>query len=175
MFCPDKCQVNSQELFKMILADHLKVNTTLKNFFEFIKPIIIVHLGLVFQIFVMLVMKLVLESYFKDNNSSGNLPIILVLCGVLAFGTCFNLFLNTYIFELVESQVKNAMCFAIYSCNWTDKNIQFKKLLLLSMKTCTANNLVMRITPTKYVNLALFASMMNLSYSIVSLLVKMLN
>ncbi|XP_050521929.1 uncharacterized protein LOC126894744 isoform X3 [Daktulosphaira vitifoliae] len=70
---------------------------------------------------------------------------------------------------------KNAMCFAIYSCNWTDKNIQFKKLLLLSMKTCTANNLVMRITPTKYVNLALFASMMNLSYSIVSLLVKMLN
>lgn len=51
------------------------------------------------------------------------------------------------------------MNFALYSSNWTEKDIQFQKLILLAMNMNSAiNNISMKLTPTKIVNLEMFAS-----------------
>jgi len=48
--------------------------------------------------------------------------------------------------------------FGMYSCNWTSMNIRSKKMLLLSMQLNNANELKIKITPRKIVNLQFFSS-----------------
>ncbi|XP_050432910.1 odorant receptor 46a-like [Adelges cooleyi] len=83
-----------------------------------------------------------------------------------------HLFISCYFFGYLDDQVKS-MNFALYSSNWTEKDIQFQKLILLAMNMNSAiNNISMKLTPTKIVNLEMFASVMHVSYSIVSVLAK---
>lgn len=55
------------------------------------------------------------------------------------------------------------MNLAIYSCNWSEADLKFRKLLLLTMYMNNANQTVIRITPKKIVNLQLFADVINYS------------
>jgi len=48
----------------------------------------------------------------------------------------------------------------IYSCDWTKMDVQFKKLLLLTMQMNNSNNLVIKASPKKFVNLQLFANVL---------------
>lgn len=50
------------------------------------------------------------------------------------------------------------MNFALYSCNWTQMNIKFKKLLLLAMQVHTSNGLNMKLTAKLIINLEMFAN-----------------
>lgn len=49
------------------------------------------------------------------------------------------------------------MNFALYSSNWTDMNIKFKKLLLFTMRVNNAENLKMKISINRIVNMKMFA------------------
>jgi len=49
------------------------------------------------------------------------------------------------------------MNFALYSSNWTDLSIKFKKLLLLIMRMNNAENLKMKISMKRMVNMEMFA------------------
>lgn len=49
------------------------------------------------------------------------------------------------------------MNFALYSSNWTDMNIKFKKLLLFTMRVNNAENLKMKISINRIVNMEMFA------------------
>lgn len=49
--------------------------------------------------------------------------------------------------------------FGIYSCDWTNKNLKFKKLLLLTMRMNDAcNKLALKASSKKIINLHLFTS-----------------
>lgn len=50
------------------------------------------------------------------------------------------------------------MNFALYSSNWTQMGMKFKKLLFLSMKMHDANKLNMKLTADLVINLELFTS-----------------
>lgn len=49
---------------------------------------------------------------------------------------------------------------SIYSCDWTKMDVQFKKLLLLTMQMNNANDLVIKASPIKIINLQLFANVL---------------
>lgn len=49
----------------------------------------------------------------------------------------------------------------IYSCNWMYLNSKLKKILLLTMQINNANQLMIRASPNKIVNLQLFANVIN--------------
>jgi len=49
------------------------------------------------------------------------------------------------------------MNFALYSSNWTDMNIKFKKLLLFTMRVNNSENLKMKISINRIVNMKMFA------------------
>lgn len=51
----------------------------------------------------------------------------------------------------------------MYSCNWVDMNLKFKKLLQLVMSINNADKFIINITPKKIVNLQLFANV-NIQY-----------
>lgn len=56
------------------------------------------------------------------------------------------------------------MNFALYSSNWTEMVIEYKKLIFLKMQINTAEKLILKISENKIVNLKMFASVGHLSY-----------
>lgn len=48
------------------------------------------------------------------------------------------------------------MNLSIYSSDWTAMNIEFKKLMLLNMRLNNAENLKLKISKTKIINLEMF-------------------
>ncbi|XP_029342216.1 uncharacterized protein LOC107882832 [Acyrthosiphon pisum] len=68
----------------------------------------------------------------------------------------FHLYLTCYLFSIVNEQ-RESMNFALYSSNWTDMSIKFKKLLLLTMRMNDAENLKMKISMKRIVNMEMFA------------------
>jgi len=47
---------------------------------------------------------------------------------------------------------------SLYSCNWMKMNLKFKKLLLLAMQMNDANQMMLKASPKKIINLQLFAN-----------------
>eukprot|EP00102_Acyrthosiphon_pisum_P020077 XP_016657287.1 PREDICTED: uncharacterized protein LOC107882832 [Acyrthosiphon pisum] len=70
---------------------------------------------------------------------------------------------------------RESMNFALYSSNWTDMSIKFKKLLLLTMRMNDAENLKMKISMKRIVNMEMFADVVHTAYSIVSVMTKSLS
>lgn len=68
------------------------------------------------------------------------------------------LILNVFKYHLIVQ--RDTVNFGIYSCNWINMDLQFKKVLLLAMRLNDANQVVIKSTPRKIVNLQLFASVM---------------
>lgn len=56
-----------------------------------------------------------------------------------------------------------AVKFGMYSCNWVDMNLQFKKLLLLSIQMEDAHKLIIKFSPKRIVNMHLFVTVGNLT------------
>ncbi|XP_025421655.1 odorant receptor 46a [Sipha flava] len=81
------------------------------------------------------------------------------------------IFIYCYIFDHIET-AKSKVNFGLYSSDWTAKDLKFKKTLLLVMNMNSAHNRLMKIKPESVVNLELFAKVVKLSYSIVSVLLK---
>jgi len=49
----------------------------------------------------------------------------------------------------------------MYSCDWASMDLKFKKLLLLSMRMNDADKLMIKVTPTKIINLEFFVKVDN--------------
>lgn len=50
------------------------------------------------------------------------------------------------------------MLFSMYSCDWTDQSIQYKKLLHLTMIMNNSNNLNLQMTQRRKFDLEMFTS-----------------
>ncbi|XP_050546718.1 uncharacterized protein LOC126908570 isoform X2 [Daktulosphaira vitifoliae] len=112
--------------------------------------------------------KHIILDHKKVNMVIKNFYDIFKPIAILQLGITYNLIIGL-IFTCV---MKNKMNFFMYSCNWTEQNLEFQKILLLTMKLNNANNFTMKVTPTKVFNLEMFSRVMNTSYSIVSILLK---
>ncbi|XP_015372525.1 PREDICTED: uncharacterized protein LOC107167838 [Diuraphis noxia] len=87
---------------------------------------------------------------------------------------CMELFIYTYLFDNMNVK-RELINFSLYSCNWTQTDLKFKKLVLLAMRMNDANNFVIKASPKKIINLQVFASIMSMSYNIVSVMLKTTN
>ncbi|XP_026805373.1 odorant receptor 2a-like [Rhopalosiphum maidis] len=84
------------------------------------------------------------------------------------------LFIYCYLFENINIQ-RELVNFSIYSCNWTEMNLKFKKLLLFTLRMNDANQMVIKASPKKIINLQLFANIMSTSFNMVPVLLKITN
>jgi len=53
---------------------------------------------------------------------------------------------------------KDLISFALYNCNWTEMNMEFKKLLLLTMQINDADNLKLKGTMKYQINMRLLTN-----------------
>uniref|UniRef100_A0A2S2PEN4 Uncharacterized protein n=1 Tax=Schizaphis graminum TaxID=13262 RepID=A0A2S2PEN4_SCHGA len=84
------------------------------------------------------------------------------------------LFIYCYLFENINIQ-RELVNFSIYSCNWTKMDLKFKKLLLFAMRMNNANQILIRASPKKIINLQLFANILSTSFNMVPVLLKTTN
>ncbi|XP_026807158.1 odorant receptor 46a-like [Rhopalosiphum maidis] len=84
------------------------------------------------------------------------------------------LFIYCYLFENINIQ-RELVNFSIYSCNWTKMDLKFKKLLLFTMRMNDANQMVIKASPKKIINLQLFANIISTSFNMVPVLLKITN
>ncbi|VVC25230.1 Olfactory receptor, insect [Cinara cedri] len=88
-------------------------------------------------------------------------PVVLVQ---IANGSC------SVIILLFLTSLKDTLNFGLYCSNWTEMDKQFKKTLLVAMNLNSAHKRQMKTSPESVINLEMFSKVMNLSYSIVSVL-----
>ncbi|XP_050434068.1 uncharacterized protein LOC126841545 [Adelges cooleyi] len=139
----------------------------MRELFDTIRPIIVCQLGTSTCI-------LICFTYAYVANYFNGMSIMSVLLMKHFFSLMFGvlrLFILTKFCGLVDDQV-NSMNFSLYSCNWLDQDLSFQKLLLLTMSVNSANMKTFTITPTKKVDLKMFASTIQTSYTIISVLLK---
>lgn len=55
---------------------------------------------------------------------------------------------------------KESINFEIYSCNWTALDLKLKRLLLFTMQMNNTNQLKLKASPKKIINLQLFANVL---------------
>ncbi|KAL5239850.1 hypothetical protein ACI65C_007260, partial [Semiaphis heraclei] len=76
-----------------------------------------------------------------------------------------HLFLTCYLFSIVNEQ-KESMNFALYSSDWTDMSVKFKKLLLCTMRMNDAENLKMKISLQRIVDMEMFANKESMNFAL---------
>ncbi|XP_060840299.1 uncharacterized protein LOC132921341 [Rhopalosiphum padi] len=101
-------------------------------------------------------------------TTSEAIPMFYVIKLISAFGyMIIILLLVCYLLERINNK-KESVNFEMYSCNWTTMNLRSKKMLLLSMQLNNANELTIKITPRRIINLQFFNSVMITCYNIIS-------
>ncbi|XP_050522745.1 uncharacterized protein LOC126895192 [Daktulosphaira vitifoliae] len=155
------------EDFKSVFSDNVKLSICIKKFYVFMRPMTVFYIGINFHGLIVLIYMFTL-NYFKNGSTLTLTSLKLLITASLAL---LNLFLFCYFYGYLENQI-SLINFAMYNCNWTNKNIKFKKMLSMAMILNNRINLRMNVTVQKSVKLEMFTSIIHVSYSIISLLVK---
>ncbi|XP_029342650.1 odorant receptor 46a-like [Acyrthosiphon pisum] len=153
------------------LTSHIRDNQNIIKqydaFFDVVRPMVLIQIAngmysIIMLIFLTLVTHLSGYSIFSA-------PILKFVCGLASL--TIELYIYCYGFNHIEDG-KSTVNFGLYSSNWTEMDLKFKKTLLLAMTLNSAHKRVMKVSPNSIVNLEMFTGVMNMSYSIVSVLLK---
>ncbi|XP_050440818.1 uncharacterized protein LOC126845871 [Adelges cooleyi] len=155
------------EKFKIIISDHTKVISVMRDFFHTIRPIIVTQIGITACV-------LVCATYAYIANYFYGMPIMSATSMKYLSAAMFSvprLFVLTKFCGLVDNKV-NSMNLSLYSCNWLDQDLSFRRLVLLAMTMNSVNMKTITITPMKNVDLKIFTNVLHMAYSIISVLLK---
>ncbi|XP_025420356.1 odorant receptor 46a-like [Sipha flava] len=147
------------------IKDNQRIMMKFNDFFDIVQPVILVQIvnG---SFLVITLIYLTLLMYFT-GWSIKSLPILKFFSGMASL--TIELYIYCYAFNHIETK-KNVVNFGLYSSNWTAMSIKFKRTLLATMKMNAAHQRLMKITPISIVNLEMFSKVMNMSYSVVTVL-----
>ncbi|XP_022167528.1 uncharacterized protein LOC111031756 [Myzus persicae] len=155
-----------KELISIIL-DCQTIYKKLETLYGISRPIVLVYMvgdaiGMITMPF------LIVMSYVQSGSSILN-------TNVFAFSwTLFVVGIQSYMYcSLLQNvnEKKEDVNFGLYCCDWTSLDIEIKKLILLAMRVNSSNNLTMKVTYTKFIDLPMFATIVRSSYSVTSVLI----
>ncbi|CAI6361036.1 unnamed protein product [Macrosiphum euphorbiae] len=137
-----------------IIVDCQTIYKKLETLYGISRPIVLVYMvgdaiGMITMPF------LIVMSYMQNGSSIFN-------TNVMAFSwTLFVVGIQSYMYCSLLQNVnerKEDVNFGLYGCDWTLLDIEIKKLILLAMRINSSNNLKMKVTSTKLIDLPMFAS-----------------
>ncbi|XP_026804934.1 odorant receptor 22c-like [Rhopalosiphum maidis] len=155
---------NYDDLTNHIL-DNKNIIEQYDAFFDVVRPMVLIQIADGSYSIITLIF-LTSLAYIK-GYSIVSAPILKFVCGLASL--TIELYIYCYGFNHIEDG-KSTVNFGLYSSNWTEMDLKFKKTLLLAMTMNSAHKRVMKVSPNSIVNLEMFSRVMNMSYSIVSVL-----
>ncbi|XP_060835649.1 odorant receptor 46a-like [Rhopalosiphum padi] len=160
-----KCDIIYNDLIT-ILADHQNVIKKLKDFYNMFRLVTLTQIFIASSSHVFIWSIAAMSTDGGDNADSilsFKLFIVLPLIN-------FQLFMTCSLFGTINEK-KDSIIFALYSSNWTNMDLKTKKIILFGLIINNANQLKMKFTNTKIVNLEMFSHTMRFCYSIFSMLI----
>ncbi|XP_022167615.1 uncharacterized protein LOC111031819 [Myzus persicae] len=147
------------------IQDNQKLIKVFDVFFEVVWPVVLVQIAngsysVISLIFLTALMYLIGVPVLSA-------PFFKFVCGLISL--TIELFIFCYGFNHIET-AKSILNFGLYNSNWTEMDLTFKKTMLLAMKMNSSHKRAMKVSPNSAVGLEMFARVMNMSYSIVSVL-----
>ncbi|XP_025409427.1 uncharacterized protein LOC112682880 [Sipha flava] len=147
------------------INDNQNIINKFDDFFNIVQPVVLAQIatssnsvvGLIFLIALLYVM----------GWSIVSAPIMKFMSGLASL--LIELYIYCYAFNYIEI-AKSQVNLGLYGSNWTVMDLKFKKTLLLAMNMNSSHNRMMKVSPTSIINLEMFSRVMNMSYSIVSIL-----
>eukprot|EP00102_Acyrthosiphon_pisum_P024466 XP_016661676.1 PREDICTED: odorant receptor 33b-like isoform X2 [Acyrthosiphon pisum] len=82
----------------------------------------------------------------------------------------FQMYMSCFVFNTLNIK-KDSITFALYSSNWTEMDMKFKKLILLTMRMNDAHQQKLQYTKTKIINMEIFYHTMRVCYTIVNVMI----
>ncbi|XP_022169050.1 odorant receptor 22b-like [Myzus persicae] len=163
----ENSQLEYYEDFKSVLGDQIQLNLKIKSYYSLMRNIILVQVAMSSTFFIMVAYVLIVVCFSKDSNQI--LTIIKLGSSVIFIGS--EIFLYCYLFGSMNLK-RESVNFSLYSCDWTKMDNKFKKLLLLTMRMNNANNLMIKASPKKVVDLQMFANVISIAYNVISVMLK---
>ncbi|XP_025196562.1 odorant receptor 22c-like [Melanaphis sacchari] len=147
------------------ILDNKNIIKQYDAFFDVVRPMVLIQIADGSYSIITLIF-LISLSYIK-GYSIVSAPILKFFCGLASL--TLELYIYCYGFNHIENG-KSTVNFGLYSSNWTEMDLKYKKTLLLAMTMNSAHKRVMKVSPNSIVNLEMFSRVMNMSYSIVTIL-----
>ncbi|XP_050440819.1 odorant receptor 94a-like [Adelges cooleyi] len=153
--------------FKSIISDQARVLIEMSSFYKIVRPIVLTQIAIASNTLVFLTFVMTLIA--RSGEQADFLQTFKIFSAIPMF--LFQLFLTCYFFGNIN-KYKDSINFALYSSNWTDSNIDVKRLIVLTMAMNNAHQLKIKVTPNKIVNMEIFANVIHMCYSVLSVLIK---
>ncbi|XP_025420352.1 odorant receptor 46a-like [Sipha flava] len=147
------------------IKDSQRIMKKLDDFFDIVRPVVLVQI--VNGSFSVVTLMFILSLLYIMGWSVVSPPFLKFSAGFISL--TMQLYIYCYAFNYIETE-KCSMNFGLYCSNWTEMDLKFKKTVLLAMNLNSAHNRQMKVSPTSIINLAMFARVMNMSYSILPVL-----
>ncbi|XP_060861890.1 uncharacterized protein LOC132938922 [Metopolophium dirhodum] len=139
------------------LIVHIKDNQNIiekhDEFFEIVRPVVITQVVSSSISIVGLVFLIELLYFMGEPLTFG--PVLRLIFGLISI--IFQYYFYCYSFNSIET-AKSTLNFGLYSSNWTEMDLKFKKTLFLAMSMNSAHMKVMRLSPKSIINLEIFAA-----------------
>ncbi|CAI6364119.1 unnamed protein product [Macrosiphum euphorbiae] len=149
-----------------IMTDHQNVLKKLNDFYNIFRSITLTQIFIASSSHV-LIWSIAAMSFDEGDNADSILSFKLFIVLPLIN---FQLFMTCSLFGTINEK-KDSIIFALYSSNWTNMDLKSKKMILFNLTINNANQLKMKFTNTKIVNLEMFSHTMRFCYSIFSMLI----
>ncbi|CAI6344534.1 unnamed protein product [Macrosiphum euphorbiae] len=152
---------------KTLILDHQNI---LKKYDEFLS---IFHPTMLLQVFVVscsiIVFWFILLTSFMEDDFTQYMAFRSIES---IFGIPFctsQMYMSCFVFTTLNIK-KDAISFALYSSNWTEMKMKYKKLILLTMRMNDAHQKKFHYTMTRTINIEIFYQTMRVCYTIVNVM-----
>ncbi|XP_022176583.1 uncharacterized protein LOC111037989 [Myzus persicae] len=162
--------VGDYKYFKSIIFDQQQLFLKLKLYFLIMKPIVLIQVAHSSCIIIMLLNSFIIMVFFSTETFTYIIVNSFKIGSAIIF-LCIELYLYCCLFDNINLK-RESVNLGISSCNWLKMDLKFKRLLLLTMRINDANQITMKASTKKIVNLQLFANVLMTSYNIVSVMMK---
>ncbi|XP_029348639.1 uncharacterized protein LOC107882930 [Acyrthosiphon pisum] len=153
---------------KTIIMDHQVVMKKYEDFLTIFRRVMLLHIFVSSFTVILLWFTFIMSFSNDDRFKTSDVIIIRMICEIPSI--LFQIYMMCYLFGNINDQ-KDEIIFALYSSNWTEMDMKCKKLILLTMQLNNANQIKLKFTRTKIVNLEMFFKTMGHCYTVISVLV----
>ncbi|XP_026807240.1 odorant receptor 33b-like [Rhopalosiphum maidis] len=148
--------------------EHQEVMKKYEMFLALFEKVMLMQI--LFSSLSLIILWVILLMIFFDDNRFVNSEVTTLQMVCLIPSYSFQIFMVCYLFGNLHNQ-KDSIIFALYSSNWTEMNINCKKMILFIIKMNNANYKKLKFTSTKIINLEMFFKTMGNCYTVISVLI----
>ncbi|CAI6350149.1 unnamed protein product [Macrosiphum euphorbiae] len=138
---------------KTLIIDHQSVLKIYDEFLSIFRPTILLQVFVLSYTIIFLCFIFMMS--FMEEDITQYMVLTLMKAGFSIPSFIFQMYMSCFLINTLETK-KDSITFGLYSSNWTEMDIKFQKLILLTMRMANAHQNKLQFTRTKIINMEIF-------------------